>query len=134
MDFIEWHRKLGRPECPYIHRWAVNFGLFSVRLHHFLRSDDNRALHDHPSWYCTLILKGEYDDVTNIEKNEFVRLKPGNIAFRKAEHKHTVRTNGVWTLVVFGRAKQKWGFYPKNKYIRALKYFYRHGHHPCEQL
>lgn len=55
--------ELGRPECPYLKRWLAQFGFFSVRLHHWRGSDDTRALHDHPWWFITLVLKGGYFDV-----------------------------------------------------------------------
>lgn len=56
------------PDCPYLDRWVLGVGRpsrpcwFSIRLHHFFRSDDDH-LHDHPTWFLTLVLKGTYDDV-----------------------------------------------------------------------
>jgi hypothetical protein len=131
MKFIKWNQKLGKPECPYVHRWCINFWLFSIRIHHFLRSDDNRALHDHPFWFITLILKGCYDDISD---KRTITLKCGNIAFRRAIHRHTVKTSGVWTLLITGREKRVWGFWPNGKFKRREKYFKKYGHHPCDQL
>lgn len=51
------------PENPYMLRWHLipRNRFFNIYLHKFLRSDDDRALHDHPwSWNLSLILKGEY--------------------------------------------------------------------------
>ena len=44
-DFV-----IGGAERPYLRRWWVipRNRLFNVYLHQFLRSDDDRALHDHP--------------------------------------------------------------------------------------
>jgi hypothetical protein len=39
---------LGLPTCPYLIRWRVETPWFSVRLHHWLGPDDERAQHDHP--------------------------------------------------------------------------------------
>lgn len=37
----------------------------NIYLHHFQRSDDDRALHDHPWWFnASWILEGEYDEIT----------------------------------------------------------------------
>lgn len=45
-------------------RWAWDFGRFgSLRLHHWLRSDDKRFKHDHPSDFATLVLRGSYQDI-----------------------------------------------------------------------
>lgn len=125
-----WGERLGRPECPYLHRWVADFGLFSIRVHHFLRSDDNRNLHDHPWWYCTLVLRGSYRDVS--EQGEEL-LTPGKVAFRRALHRHTVQTAGVWTFLVTGPQVRRWGFWVKGKFRKANKYFLMYGHHPCDQ-
>lgn len=57
--------KLGKPECPYLHRWMLKlpFG-YTLRLHHWFRSDDKRAMHNHPWDFWTLVLKGGYEDWT----------------------------------------------------------------------
>lgn len=41
---------IGGDASPYMRRWWVipRNRRFNVYLHHFLRSDDDRALHDHP--------------------------------------------------------------------------------------
>lgn len=62
---ITWGQRVGREECPYLRRWVLNLGrLGSIRLHHWYASDDDRALHDHPWWFATLVLKGGYADVS----------------------------------------------------------------------
>ncbi len=61
---IRWKEPLGRPECPYMYRWVFNFGLFSIRVHHWLRSDDKRFFHDHPWSFISIVLKGGYTDVS----------------------------------------------------------------------
>lgn len=43
--------------------WAVNW-LPNLYLHQFLRSDDDRALHDHPACAASLILSGAYIEHT----------------------------------------------------------------------
>lgn len=46
-------------------KWAARrpFGI-SVYLHCFLRSDDDRAMHDHPWPWLSWILQGGYDEIT----------------------------------------------------------------------
>lgn len=65
MSIVTWNEKLGKAECPYLTRWAIKlpFGL-TLRVHHWDRSDDKRAMHDHSWWFFTLVLKGRYEDWT----------------------------------------------------------------------
>lgn len=126
-------QRLGRPECPYMERWVLNLGLFSIRLHHWFRSDDKRAEHDHPSWFLTLILKGSYTDQGEL-------LTPGTVRFRRATYRHVVdvTSGGVWTLLIFGRKTRDWGFWVRRasgklKWTKSNKYFLENGHHPCDQ-
>jgi hypothetical protein len=113
-------------------RWALVLGAFSIRVHHFYRSDDARYHHDHPWWFITLVLKGGYTDVSDEGEDH---LGPGSVRYRPAKHSHTVLTDGggVWTLVVTGPNVHRWGFWVDGKHKKANKYFYEHGHHPCDQ-
>lgn len=126
---LKWHEQLGQPECPYAERWILDLGLFSVRLHHFRHSDDPRAFHDHPWWFITLVLKGSYID-RSPDGDDLLTV--GSIHFRPALHRHTVVTQGAWTIVLTGRHSRVWGFWPDGKFKRARRYFHKYGHHPCE--
>lgn len=123
-----------------MYRWKLSLGrLGSIRLHHWLRSDDKRFKHDHPADFITLVLRGGYTDLANGEgrypiapercgvcrghpgtvcdvcgnglRNE--RMRPGMIRRRAAEHAHTVAVDpgGCWTLVYFFPYKRAWGFW-----------------------
>lgn len=156
MSFLTWRQQLGDPECPYAERWVLDFGpLGSIRLHHWFRSDDKRAKHDHPSDFITFVLKGEYTDLgyvphpecdckgdpSCIRCNTLEHMGPGSIARRRAEHRHTVAVypGGCWTLLYFWPERREWGFWTPRKDTGRLrfrkhnKYFYEHGHHPCDQ-
>lgn len=144
-------QELGKPECPYLKRWVVNFGKFSIRLHHWIGSDDPRYMHDHAWAFYTLVLKGGYTDVTECPSDRCERmydhgcdncndtgrveehLKAGSLTFREALHKHTVQTDpgGAWTLLLVGPFKRKWGFYVDGEFVGVRKYFRQFGHHPC---
>ena len=50
----------------WLYRWLTN--RIAARLHHTLRSDRDRALHDHPSWNISIVLTGGYWEVC--EPNE----------------------------------------------------------------
>lgn len=53
---------IGGDVDPYMRRWWVipRNPYFNIYLHHFLRSDDDRALHDHPWDNMSVLLKGSY--------------------------------------------------------------------------
>lgn len=58
--------KAGMEDRPYLKRWWIipRNGVFNIYLHQILRSDDDRALHDHPWWNASIILKGGYVEIT----------------------------------------------------------------------
>lgn len=122
---------LGKPECPYIKRWYIDFGPFSIRLHHWLQSDDQRNFHDHPWWYISFVLSGSYVDRSPSGSTE---RRPGHLNYYPATHQHTVNVakGGCWTILITGRESRVWGFWVKNKFRKRNKYFFEHGHHPCE--
>src|SRR5690242_14714107 len=57
---------IGGRDRPYMLRWFVipRNRFFNIYLHHFHRSDDDRALHDHPWLNLSIILQGEYVEHT----------------------------------------------------------------------
>jgi hypothetical protein len=62
---------IGPTECPIMIRWT----LLSTRwgklmVHRFLPNADDRATHDHPSAFWTLVLRGSYDDMAPCETCE----------------------------------------------------------------
>lgn len=55
---------MGDPNNPYLYRWTlIAFG-FSIRLHHWIKSDDNRYFHDHSCDLISIVLRGYYWNVT----------------------------------------------------------------------
>ena len=137
---IIWRQKLGFPEKPYLIRWVLDLGAGgSIRLHHWLSSDDMRYSHDHSWWFVVFVLWGGYWDCTPIFRQgqmvgwEKRWLRPGAVKYRTPEHKHCVeipegRSN--WSLLLTGPVVRKWGFWIKQeKWLRAMKYFFTYGHH-----
>ena len=120
------HFVIGGEDDPYMLRWFVipRNKIFNIYVHKFLRDDDPRALHDHPWWFISLILKGGYYEVVPdpvVPKAEIVYTRQaGSLAFRKATHKHRVvmlrsqqgyEMLPCWTLVITGRKVRSWGFW-----------------------
>lgn len=117
----------------YLRRWWVipKNKYFNIYLHHFLASDEDRALHDHPWWNISVLLKGSYREHMPVRldrwKHSGCRLtifkvrKPFRPVFRRAEAIHRVELYGdpnkdnkpipVWTLFITGPRTQEWGFW-----------------------
>jgi hypothetical protein len=117
------HFIIGTKADPYLYRWYVipRNPWLNIYLHKFLRDDEDRALHDHPWWFVSLILKGGYFEVTPTGTIERGWLSLG---FRPALWRHRVvlpraygdnhavgRMVPAWTLVITGRKVREWGFW-----------------------
>lgn len=143
-DFV-----VGSPDAPYLQRWYVvrngqrwrslspseraahqiqhnprdeacaTYG--NIFVHRFLRSDDDRALHDHPWLWRTLILDGEY--VEHIPRDArdpagptvAVRRRAGDSSgWRYGHEPHRVEliaNRPVLTLFQTGTKYREWGFW-----------------------
>lgn len=129
--FITWQEKLGLKECPFMERWIINFYFFSIRLHHWLASDDGRHYHNHPWWFWTWVIVGEYTDYS---LNGLELMKRWTLKFRLHTHSHTVHIKeNTWTIVLTGKHKRDWGFWVDRKFVKSNKYFHSIGHHPCNE-
>jgi hypothetical protein len=111
-DFI-----IGGRERPYMFRWWVipRNRWFNIYLHQFLRSDDDRALHDHPWWNVSVLLRGAYTEhmVKAGGVNVRVRRAAGAVKARGATFAHRIElTDGAcWTLFITGPRIRSWGFH-----------------------
>ena len=123
---IRWKEELGEPNNPYLYRWTFIFFNFSIRIHHWIRSDDKRYFHDHACDFISIILKGKY---TNVTPEGRFNVKAGSIWYSKANKRHylDVPKEGAWTLLLCSRPYRKWGFWVNDKKVRPLKYFYKFG-------
>lgn len=101
----------------YLMRWHIlpRNSLFNVYLHKFLRSDDDRALHDHEYDNLSVILKGSYYEVFRTKVKE---RHAGSVVFRLANVPHRIelepKLSGelpVWTLFITGPRRRSWGFH-----------------------
>jgi hypothetical protein len=123
-----------RLEDPYLRRWHIRRDESgNVYLHCFLRSDDDRALHDHPWDSVGIVLKGTYVEITPY--GEFVR-NAGDAVFRKATDRHRiVLTDGpVWTLFITGPKCREWGFWCDTGFVHWTDFGAAGCESPAEQL
>jgi hypothetical protein len=106
------HFVVGGQDNPYLYRWYLipRNRRFNIYLHKFLRDDDDRALHDHPWWFVSLILKGGYFERV---RHTVLRRDRFSVAFRPATHRHRV--------ILFGDPLGRKGSMLDTGYHRSLK-------------
>lgn len=82
-DFI-----IGGMDSPYMLRWYLlpRNRFLNVYLHHIVRDDDDRALHDHPWVSCSIILRGSYIELLPGDEHRVRTI--GDITFRSATAAH----------------------------------------------
>lgn len=68
---IRWREVLGEQDDPYLIRWTICLFGYSIRVHHWLKTDaSNRHYHDHAADLLSIVLKGEYDNVVPYEEDK----------------------------------------------------------------
>lgn len=110
------HFVIGGTERPYMLRWYLipRNRLLNIYLHKFLRDDDDRALHDHPWNFLSIMLWGSYLEIR--PNGEGLRSRSRgwlSMAYRRATDRHRViLDNGpCWTVVITGPRIRDWGFH-----------------------
>lgn len=107
-DFV-----IGDPDNPYMRRWWIvprNVGC-NVYLHEILRSDDDRALHDHPWDNTSMLLIGSY--IEHTPEGAFMR-EAGSIVTRLATDAHRLEIpegGRAISLFITGPKIREWGFH-----------------------
>lgn len=118
-DFV-----IGGADDPYLRRhWLIPRNpIFNIYVHEFCRSDDDRALHDHPWMNCSILLEGEYVEHTiragGIHCAEV--LKAGDIRVRwsgKLAHRIELHNGKCWTLFITGPVYRVWGFHCPKRWV-----------------
>jgi hypothetical protein len=94
----------------------------SLRFHHILESDSDRDLHDHPWDFVSLILEGRYHETT--EDGTTIEYGEGDLLIRQAEtlHRLTLDDGPVWTYVVTGPVRRRWGFQTEYGWVHWRDY------------
>lgn len=116
----------------YMHRWwrIARNAFFNIYYHIVLRSDDDRALHDHPWWNFSIVLEGGYYEHT-IEEGGVHRkvwYGAGSVRFRRAgtfAHRLELADDGyggempVTTIFITGPVLRRWGFHHPSQWVDA---------------
>lgn len=115
----------------YLYMWHLipRNRFFNIYLHKFGKSDDDRALHDHPWWSVSILLRGGYIEHF---KDCYKARRVFSIFGRKATTAHRIELIGsspVWTLFITGPVVREWGFHcPKGwRHWKDFTSFYETG-------
>lgn len=115
-------------------RWAW---LPSMRVHHIMRPDQDRDLHDHPWNARTIVLRGWYSEERPVDeffynpgwtgqverdgemRDVFMRRAgyTGRLLFGQYHRISAVSEGGVWTLFITWRYRGTWGFLVDGKKV-----------------
>lgn len=105
---------VGPDDDHQLQRWFVvpRNPFNNVYLHRFLRSDDDRALHDHPWRNRSWVIDGEY--LEHLQDGSVVVRREGDVVDREAIEAHRVELipgKPAVTLFFTGPIIRSWGFY-----------------------
>lgn len=117
LTYIAEHPKpdfhVGPGDDHQLQRWFVvpRNPFNNVYLHRFLRSDDDRALHDHPWDNRSWVLSGGYRE--HLQDGSVVLRSEGDVIDRRAIEAHRVELIDVPAVTLFftGPVIRNWGFY-----------------------
>ncbi|HXQ36258.1 MAG TPA: hypothetical protein VN843_19760 [Anaerolineales bacterium] len=100
----------------------------AIRVHHTMRSDFDRALHDHPWPSTSIILKGGFYEIlpedqkqdASLDANRYLRIwrGPGDVVSRSASDRHRLEIpdgQTCWSMFIVGEWEKDWGFYDKEE-------------------
>lgn len=127
------HRTIDKesPLGPLVERYIFfrHPKIFGIFIHKLCRSDHDRALHDHPWGFVSVVLNGGYREEHFVE-NRVVSYADGDperkypvtayrrnhflaVLFRPATWRHRVIIDSkpAWTLVFVGPRRRRWGFW-----------------------
>jgi hypothetical protein len=157
-----WRKSSGLPpgklDRPFLKRWFVipKNRWCNIYVHCFMRDDEDRALHDHPWHNVSLLLVGQYIEVTPPKGK---RMHPqqvlpdqrkvyyaGELKFRRATDSHRielvrtragkngrknahVRGQPSWSLFITGPVLRPWGFHCSKGWREQHEFHERGG---CE--
>lgn len=113
-DFV-----IGGAQRPYLRRWWLmpRNPLANAYLHEFLRSDDDRAEHDHPWASVSILLRNRYREwicgVPHDRHAGQVIVRPSG----RQQHRIELTHGPCWTLFLTGPRYRQWGFHCQQGWV-----------------
>lgn len=122
MPWREWQERAKASPKWWMRAAARVVGMIpQVYLHNFRRSDDDRALHDHPWLFnASVLLRGYYWEHTPDAPAAGHLRGPGDFVWRWLGAPHRVQLaepgdalaeHEVWTVFIVGPKVREWGFH-----------------------
>lgn len=120
VELREPDQVIGGVETPYMRRWYLipKNRLLNIYLHQIIRSDDDRALHDHPWPSLSYMIRGRLGEVHKHPLTDLVHaarvIEAGQWTFRRASFAHRLvvpEGQEAWTLFITGPHIRAWGFH-----------------------
>lgn len=115
--------------------WLLQRSGITVRVHHTLRSDNERHLHDHPFSSISIVLRGGYEEVVPFQADQHAnhdrsRLRriwrgPGSVVFRPATNRHRLVIppgRSAWSIFIMFGTKRDWGFHTERGWVHHAHY------------
>lgn len=130
------HFIIGGEDQPYLKRWYLipRNTFINVYLHQFLRSDDDRAKHDHPWWFVSFLIWGSYlEDLDRNGVQRWIGRSAPSVALRRTTDRHIVylfKSRPAWTIVITGRTVREWGFWCPKGFIEWKEFYKTREGHP----
>lgn len=137
LPFVTRYLVLRAKQTPYRHlsgymyRWWLireqDDSDFAVRIHHILRRDNDRHMHNHPWEFRSVILSGWYveeylDDLGNLQERTH---RAGSTYFSPKGYYHRIKEvspGGVRTLFITFKRNESWGFLVDGEHILSDVY------------
>lgn len=109
-----------------IRYYLIDTRWFAVYLHHLHASDEDRALHDHPWSFVTILLtSGYYEHIEGPQRLTSRRFwrRRFSVLYRPAEWRYRLElVQPCGTLVFRWRRRREWGFWTKDGWMHYQTY------------
>jgi hypothetical protein len=125
-----WYNRIPEDEQNLWHKF-VNRCLPNIYLHFFMRDDDDRALHDHPWPWISVLLRGSYIEhtiaqggihrrtlreapsikISGPRRAHRVELLPWFLGLPDVDRRGVSGSVPCWTLFITGPRVRTWGFH-----------------------
>lgn len=118
----------------YLRRWWLipRNRWFNVYLHEIIHDDDDRALHDHPWWNVSVLLRGAYREILPNNDDRILAARPKSwalhwaprLAIRRPTDAHRIEIldGPVWSLFITGPRIREWGFHCPQGFVGWEKF------------
>lgn len=115
----------------YLNRWGIGHDrIGGVLLHRMDAPDPGKDLHDHPWWFCSIIVSGGYRElrapIRCPQAKVGVLRRPGSVRTMRLDECHIItdlwRRDRSWSLVIKGPRRRGLGFYPSSGYMPEAQY------------